>query len=138
MFDYAREDLADAVTRATDGGVDVILDHRLDDYLQLDADVVGERARVVGIGENNPDPGFTNDGVARSKDVSYQFMSMFNTPDLRIQNGSIGSSRRLDSLFDRSRSSAAHPPTASASSIRAASCSTLVALKSFGDTSWLR
>jgi len=84
VFDYAREDLADAVTRATDGGVDVILDHRLDDYLQLDADVAGERARVVGIGENSPDPGFTNDGVARSKDVSYQFMSMFNTPDLRI------------------------------------------------------
>jgi NADPH:quinone reductase-like Zn-dependent oxidoreductase len=26
--------------------------------------------------------GFSNDGVARSKDVSYQFMSMFNTPRL--------------------------------------------------------
>ncbi|MFC6726848.1 zinc-binding dehydrogenase, partial [Halobium palmae] len=67
-----------------DGGVDVVLDQRLDDYLQFDADVAAGGARVVGIGENSPDPGFTNDGAARSKDVSYQFMSMFNTPDLRV------------------------------------------------------
>jgi NADPH:quinone reductase-like Zn-dependent oxidoreductase len=82
-LDYARDDLADAVRDAADGGVDVILDHRLDDYLQFDSEVAATGGRVVGIGENAPDPGFTNDGLARSKDVSYQFMSMFNTPDLR-------------------------------------------------------
>ncbi|WP_049900371.1 NADPH:quinone reductase [Natrinema altunense] len=84
VLDYGRDDLADAVRAAADGGVDAILDHRLDDYLQFDADVATTGARVVGIGENSPDPGFSNDGVARSKDVSYQFMSMFNTPDLRV------------------------------------------------------
>ncbi|MEY7848412.1 NADPH:quinone reductase [Natrarchaeobius sp. A-rgal3] len=84
VLDYGRDDLADAVLEASDGGVDVILDHRLDDYLQFDADVAATGARVVGIGENSPDPAFTNDGAARSKDVSYQFMSMFNTPDLRV------------------------------------------------------
>jgi NADPH:quinone reductase-like Zn-dependent oxidoreductase len=84
VLDYDREDLADAVREASDGGVDVILDHRLDDYLQFDADVAATGCRVVGIGENDPDPGFSNDGAARSKDVSYQFMSMFNTPDLRV------------------------------------------------------
>jgi NADPH:quinone reductase len=84
VLDYARDDLADAVLEASDGGVDVVLDHRLDDYLQFDADVAAESCRVVGIGENSPDPAFTNDGAARSKDVSYQFMSMFNTPDLRV------------------------------------------------------
>ncbi|MDH5021433.1 NADPH:quinone reductase [Halobacterium rubrum] len=84
VLDYGRDDLADAVRDASDGGVDVVLDHRLDDYLQFDADVAAQRARVVGIGENSPDPGFTDDGAARSKDVSYQFMSMFNTPDLRV------------------------------------------------------
>ncbi|WP_247004768.1 NADPH:quinone reductase [Halosolutus gelatinilyticus] len=83
-LDYGRDDLADAVRDASGGGVDVVLDHRLDDYLQFDADVAATGARVVGIGENSPDPGFTNDGAARSKDVSYQFMSMFNTPDLRV------------------------------------------------------
>ena len=39
-------------------------------------------ARVVGIGETDPQVGFENDGVARSKDLSYTFMSVFNTPDL--------------------------------------------------------
>ena len=81
VFDYASEDLADRVVDET-GGVDVVLDHRLDDYLQFDADVAATGARVVGIGENDPAVGFSNDGVARSKDVSYQFMSMFNTPRL--------------------------------------------------------
>jgi NADPH:quinone reductase-like Zn-dependent oxidoreductase len=81
VFDYARDDLADAVTAET-GGVDVVLDHRLDDYLQFDAAVAATGGRVVGIGENDPVVGFSNDGVARSKDVRYQFMSMFNTPRL--------------------------------------------------------
>ncbi|TYL38736.1 zinc-binding dehydrogenase [Natronococcus pandeyae] len=84
VLDYGRDDLDEAVLEASDGGVDAILDHRLDDYLQFDADVAAQGCRVVGIGENSPDPAFTNDGAARSKDVSYQFMSMFNTPDLRV------------------------------------------------------
>jgi NADPH:quinone reductase-like Zn-dependent oxidoreductase len=84
VLDYGRDDLADAVLDATDGGADAILDHRLDDYLQFDADVAATGCRVVGIGENSPDPAFTNDGAARSKDVNYQFMSMFNMPDLRV------------------------------------------------------
>jgi len=84
VLDYSRDDLADAVLEATDGGADAILDHRLDDYLQFDADVAAQGCRVVGIGENSPDPAFTNDGAARSKDVNYQFMSMFNMPDLRV------------------------------------------------------
>jgi len=84
VLDYGREDLADAVKAASNGGVDAVLDHRLDDYLQFDADVAATDATVVGIGENSPDPGFTDSPGARSKDVTYQFMSMFNTPDLRV------------------------------------------------------
>ncbi len=84
VLDYGRDDLADAVREAGDGGVDVVLDHRLDDYLQFDAEVANVGARVVGIGENDPEVGFSNDGPARSKDVSYHFMSMFNTPDLSV------------------------------------------------------
>ncbi|WP_049936633.1 NADPH:quinone reductase [Haloplanus natans] len=82
VLDYGRDDLRDAVTAASSGGPDVILDHRLDDYLQFDADVAAHDARIVGIGENDPAIGFTNDGVARGKDLTYQFMSMFNTPRL--------------------------------------------------------
>ncbi|WP_248896639.1 NADPH:quinone reductase [Haloplanus halobius] len=82
VLDYARDDLQAAVTESSAGSPDVILDHRLDDYLQFDADVAAQGARIVGIGENDPEVGFTNDGVARSKELSYQFMSMFNTPAL--------------------------------------------------------
>ena len=84
VLDYDRSDLADAVVDASGGGVDVVLDHRLDDYLQFDAEVAATGARVVGIGENDPVIGFTDDGVARSKDLTYSFMSMFNTPDFRV------------------------------------------------------
>ena len=98
VLDYDRDDLADAVLEASDGGVDAILDHRLDDYLQFDADVAATGARVVGIGENSPDPGFSNDGVARSKDVTYTFMSMFNTPDLRVPLRGVGSLMETDAL----------------------------------------
>ncbi|MFB6124025.1 MAG: zinc-binding dehydrogenase, partial [Haloferacaceae archaeon] len=63
---------------------DVVLDHRLDDYFQFDAEVAAPRARVVGIGENDPHIALTNDGVARGKDLAVQFMSMFNTPDLSV------------------------------------------------------
>ncbi len=98
-FDYSRDDLAEAVrteaARTGADGVDVILDHRLDDYLQFDAEVAATGARVVGIGENDPAVGFSNDGVARSKDVNYQFMSMFNTPDMRVPL------RRLAYLMDQ-------------------------------------
>jgi NADPH:quinone reductase-like Zn-dependent oxidoreductase len=105
VLDYGREDLADAVVDASDGGVDVVLDHRLDDYLQFDADVAAGGARVVGIGENSPDPGFTNDGAARSKDVSYQFMSMFNMPDLRVGLAGVADLMARDRLsIERARS----------------------------------
>ncbi|MXR51654.1 zinc-binding dehydrogenase [Halovenus sp. WSH3] len=84
VLEYGRDDLAEAVIDAAVGGVDVVLDHRMDDYLQFDADVAATGARVVGIGENSPDPGFSNSPGARGKDVRYQLMSMFNTPDLRV------------------------------------------------------
>jgi len=89
VLDYARDDLRDAVIEASSGGPDVILDHRLDDYLQFDADVAAHDGRIVGIGENDPAISFTNDGVARGKDLTYQFMSMFNTPDLSEPLGRI-------------------------------------------------
>ena len=83
VLDYDRDDLADAVLEASDGGVDVILDHRLDDYLQFDAEVAAQGGRVVGIGEDDPELGFSHVGAARSGEVNYQFMVLFNAPDLR-------------------------------------------------------
>ena len=92
VFDYAREELTDAVTTAVDGdGVDVILDHRLDEYLGFDAEVAGHGARVVGIGENDPAIGLPASAAARGKDLNLRLMSMFNTPSLADALADLGS-----------------------------------------------
>ena len=98
VLDYGRDDLSEAVIDASDGGVDVVLDHRLDDYLQFDADVAAEGATVVGIGENDPAPSFSNVAGGRAKDVSYQLMSVFNTPDLRVPLRGIAHLMEADAL----------------------------------------
>jgi NADPH:quinone reductase-like Zn-dependent oxidoreductase len=82
VIDYDRDDLADAVRDATAGGPDLILDHRLDDYLSFDAEVAAQDARVIGIGENDEAAGFDHVGGARAKDMTLRFTSMFNTPSL--------------------------------------------------------
>jgi NADPH2:quinone reductase len=81
VLDYDRDDLADAVTGV--GEPSVVLDHRLDDYLQFDANVAATGARLVGIGGNSPESGFSNTPAARSKELEIHLMSMFNTPSLR-------------------------------------------------------
>ncbi len=98
VLDYGREDLADAVREASNGGVDVVLDHRLDDYLQFDADVAATGATVVGIGENDPEPAFSNVAGARANDVEYRFMIMFNAPDLRVPLRGVAHLMDLDRL----------------------------------------
>ena len=82
VLDYGRDDLADAVADATDGGPDVVLDHRLDDYLSFDAEVAAQDARIIGIGENDHAAGFEDVGRVRAKDLTLRFTSMFNTPSL--------------------------------------------------------
>ncbi len=77
-LDYRREDLAEAVIDA--GRPDVILDHRLDDYLQFDAEVAHVGTRVIGIGNTEPEAGFSDIAAARAKDLNLVLMSMFNTP----------------------------------------------------------
>ena len=98
VLDYARDDLAEAARAATDGGPDVVLDHRLDDYLDFDARVAAHGARVVGIGENNEVAGFDDVGRARAKDLTLRFTSMFNTPDIARVLGRVGRMLAADDL----------------------------------------
>ncbi|MDL5361453.1 NADPH:quinone reductase [Halalkalicoccus sp. NIPERK01] len=79
VFDYARDDLEDAVGEYEPS---VILDHRLDEYLDFDAAVAAQGARVVGIGNTAPQAGWENVPAARAKELRVHLMSMFNTPDL--------------------------------------------------------
>lgn len=78
VFDYRRDDLADAVTAA--GAPDVILDTHMDRYLQFNADVAATGGRIVGIGNDTAEGGFSNIGVTKGKELRYQFMTMYNTP----------------------------------------------------------
>lgn len=82
VLDYTRDDLADAVESA--GSPDVVLETRADAYLQFDADVVATSARVICIGNASERAELTAIGTAKNKDVRFQFMSLFNAPDLRL------------------------------------------------------
>jgi NADPH:quinone reductase-like Zn-dependent oxidoreductase len=79
VLDYHDDDLASQVAAA--GAPDVVLDTRVDEYLQFDADVAAQGARVVGIGNASERAGFDAFNVTKSKELTYQFMSMFNTAD---------------------------------------------------------
>ncbi|SDY42648.1 NADPH:quinone reductase [Halobellus clavatus] len=80
VFDYDRTDLEAAVVDA--GGADVVVDLHMDQYLQLNANVVNTGGRVIGIGNDTAEGGFDDIGVTKGKEVQYQFMSMFNADDL--------------------------------------------------------
>ena len=104
VLEYGREDLATAVVEAATPiagqaeGVDVILDHRLHEYLQFDADVASTGCRVVGIGEKEQNVGFSQSSAARGKDLNLTLMSMFNTPDFRPPLSKLASLMARDEL----------------------------------------
>lgn len=79
VFEYGRDDLADSIESEAP---DVILDTRVDEYMQFDADVAATGARVVCIGNTSEHAELTAIGAAKGKDVRFQFMTLFNTPDL--------------------------------------------------------
>lgn len=82
VFDYNHSNLSDAIIKSIEEGPDVILDHRLNDYLQFDFDVANSDGRIVGIGESNNKVVLTNTPTARGKEITIYLMSMFNTPNM--------------------------------------------------------
>jgi NADPH2:quinone reductase len=93
VLDYTRDDLADAIVAA--GEPDVILDHRLDDYLGLDCEVAASRGRIAAIGNTEPAATFPNVPAHRGKALTVNHVSMFNTPDVAAVL------RRLAALMER-------------------------------------
>jgi NADPH2:quinone reductase len=78
-FDYDSETLAEEIHEETDGeGVDVILDHRLDDYLGLDLAVAAQNARVVTITGDIP---AVKDAPLQAKEPTIKGMAIANTPE---------------------------------------------------------
>ncbi|WP_276246856.1 NADPH:quinone reductase [Haladaptatus sp. YSMS36] len=80
VLDYARDDLEDAIEEV--GKPDVILDHRLDEYLPLDCAVAAKGCRIVAIGNEDQEATFPSVPAARAKALSVHHVSMFNTPDI--------------------------------------------------------
>lgn len=78
-LDYDSDTLADEISEATDGeGVDVILDHRLDDYLGLDLAVAAQNGCVVTITGNVP---AVDTAPLQGKELTLQGMAIANTPE---------------------------------------------------------
>lgn len=77
--DYNSETLAEEIQKTTDGeGVDVILDHRPDDYLGLDVTVAAQNARIITIMGGIP---AVEDAPLYAKELTIRGMAIANTPN---------------------------------------------------------
>jgi NADPH2:quinone reductase len=77
--DYNSETLAEEIQEATNGeGVDVILDHRPDNYLGLDVTVAAQNARIITITGGIP---AVEDAPLHGKELTIRGMAIANTPD---------------------------------------------------------
>ena len=79
VLDYGRDDLAEAILDV--GEPDVILDHMLDRYLQLDTDVGARGHRIVDI-SSAPEVAYENAGAGRGKGQRLLHLSMVRWPDV--------------------------------------------------------
>jgi NADPH2:quinone reductase len=96
VLDYRREDLTESIADA--GHPDVILDHRLDEYLPLDIDVAAQGADIGAIGNESLSATFENVPQCRGKALSVHHVSMFNTPDMGAVLERLGSLMADDTL----------------------------------------
>ncbi|AWB27699.1 NADPH:quinone reductase [Halococcoides cellulosivorans] len=78
VLDYERRDLADAVVAA--GRPDVVLDHRADEYLDCDARVAAQGARIGVIGNETSDAQFVDVPRWRAKGLAVHHVSLYNEP----------------------------------------------------------
>lgn len=80
-LDYNSDSLAEEILAATDGaGVETILDHRLEEYLDLDLEVVTEGGQIISTMGHIPE---TNGRPFYNKEVTIQPLKMDNWPDRR-------------------------------------------------------
>lgn len=75
---YDREDLGDALVAALPDGADVILDHRLEQYLAMDVALAAHGGTVVTIYGDIPP---VSDPSIRGKELTIQAMGGANKPD---------------------------------------------------------
>lgn len=115
VLDYDRDDLAEGIGEAADGGVDVVVDHMPERYLQLDCDVAAHGGRIVAYRNDHSSASFTDLQSVGGKELQFDVMSATNTPALSERLTRIG--RLLEDgwldiaiadTYDLSELSAAH------------------------------
>ncbi|MBB6644896.1 NADPH:quinone reductase [Halobellus ruber] len=78
VLDYDSESLAEEILAATDGvGVETILDHRLEEYLDLDLQVLAEGGQIIPIMGHVPE---TNGVPLYTKEATVKALRMDNRP----------------------------------------------------------
>ncbi|WP_299234432.1 NADPH:quinone reductase [Natronomonas sp.] len=99
VIDYDRPngELEAAIAEVTDG-VDVVLDHRIEEYVQLDIDVSGYGGTVVVIGNNRDSPTIEDLTEAIGKDLTIQPMDAFSEPHIDSVLRRLGALLRRDRL----------------------------------------
>lgn len=104
VLGYTDADLRENVKAHSDGGVDVVLDHRVGEYLQFDLDVLARDGTVVVIGGPQDEATVTDLWPALRADVTIKVFSKSNVPDIGPVLGEIAqllASDRLDIHTDR-------------------------------------
>lgn len=82
VLNYGKSDLRSALNGQDADAPDVILDHRLGEYMQFDIDIAAKNGTVVAIGGNYDTPKIEDLTEAIGKDLTIQPMDMFNEPDI--------------------------------------------------------
>jgi NADPH2:quinone reductase len=81
VLDYESDSLAEDILAATDGaGVETILDHRLEEYLELDLSVATDGGQIISTMGHIPG---TNGRLFYNKEVTIQPLKMDNHPTRR-------------------------------------------------------
>lgn len=82
VLDYAKPDLLATIQEEAADGVDVVLDHRIGSYLQLDLQVLAPAGTVVVIGGPRDECRITDLWPAIRTDANVQVFAMSNEPNL--------------------------------------------------------
>lgn len=99
VFDYRKPDLLANIQDEVDGDVDVVLDHHVGSYLQLDLEVLAPGGTVLVIGGPQDECRVTDLWPALRTDATVQVFAMSNEPDLGAileEVGSLLADGRLD------------------------------------------
>ncbi|MBZ6496790.1 alcohol dehydrogenase catalytic domain-containing protein [Natrinema longum] len=79
VLSYDRPDLASAIGDA--GAPDVVLDHRIDQHIELNTEIASQGARIVAIDSTAPELRYPDSGLARAKMHTLYHFAMISLSD---------------------------------------------------------